>query len=62
MHPDIELAASRRVHAERMHRASQERIALELVRARRLQNWADRSARFSAWLGGLARSRRARVG
>jgi len=48
-------------HDHRLREARSKRLALELRRAQRLQKWADRSARFSCWLAGLARGRSARI-
>lgn len=48
-------------HAELMEAAERERAAIRVVRARRMERWARRSARLSAHLNRLARIQRARL-
>lgn len=62
MFPHIDFDTTTAERAERLRNARQRQVAIELRQARRFQRWAERSARVSGWLAGLARSRRARLG
>jgi hypothetical protein len=48
-------------HAELVRAAERERLATHMARARRVERWARRSARLSAYLSRLARVQRARL-
>lgn len=48
-------------HAELVEAAERERAAIHVVRAHRMERWARRSRRLSAYLDRLARVHRARL-
>jgi hypothetical protein len=48
-------------HEELVQAADRERAAVHVVRARRMERWARRSARLSAYLSRHARLQRARL-
>jgi hypothetical protein len=48
-------------HAELVQAAERERLTTHMARARRVERWARRSARLSAYLSRLARVQQARL-
>ncbi|MGH8775216.1 MAG: hypothetical protein ACRDWI_08600 [Jiangellaceae bacterium] len=60
-HPDQTLSMYNGDHAELLHAAEQDRAAIHVRRAQRMERWAQRAARLSAFLTRHARLQRARL-